>query len=121
MLSSSSDALLKLTKTTSLPKMFPSDCITLYLLKSAYCILNLQYNEVDKNFFLLDNLCCVFSWEMFEFRCYLQLGPTGSCNDDQTVMLKMSSSYSIFKMSIRVFRISSKYAMKSPQSDHIYD
>ena len=35
---------------------------------------------------------------------------TGACNDNQTVMFKMSSSYSNFKMSIA--RILGKYAMR---------
>ena len=40
-------------------------------------------------------------------------------NDNQTVIVKMSSSYSIFKMSIP--RVSSKTAMESPQSVHLCD
>ena len=44
---------------------------------------------------------------------------TGSCNHDQTVMVKMSSSYSYFRMSKD--RISSKYAMESTQVLHYCD
>ena len=44
---------------------------------------------------------------------------TGSCNDNQTVRVKMSSSYCIFGMSIA--RNSNKYAIESPQSVHLFD
>ena len=42
---------------------------------------------------------------------------TGSCNDNQTVLVKMSSSYNIFKMSKAI--ICSKYAIESPKSLHL--
>ena len=42
----------------------------------------------------------------------VEISDPGSCNDNQTVTVKMSSSYNIFKMSTA--RISSKYAMESP-------
>ena len=43
---------------------------------------------------------------------------TGLCNNNQTVIVKMSSSYNIFKNSKA--RISSNYEMESPQSVHLY-
>ena len=62
-------------------------------------------------FWFLTTICvvvCTVNWETF------YLASTGSCNDNQTVKVKMSSSYSIFKMSKA--RISSKYAVESVQS-----
>ena len=44
---------------------------------------------------------------------------TGSSNDNQTIMVILSSSCKNCKMGIA--RISSKHALKSPQSVHLYD
>ena len=44
---------------------------------------------------------------------------TGSCNETQTVLVKMSSLFSNFKLSTA--RISSKNAMRSPQSAYFND
>ena len=69
-------------------------------------------------FGLQNNAVCVFVIPC-AFRLLSPKRYTGSCNDKQTVMVKMSSFYGIFQVCIA--RISREYAIESSQSVHVYD